>query len=91
MATCGSHDSDQVRRLEYHDFSPMAALRVSKRRYCGKRGHDPGGIQGDGKHRHLERRHYRELRARRRIPNRKFMNEIPPVTDLNEIMKTSEH
>ena len=28
--------SDQVRRLEYHDFSRMAAVRVSKRRYCGK-------------------------------------------------------
>jgi dihydrofolate reductase len=27
--------SDQVRRLEYHDFSRMAAVRVSKRRYCG--------------------------------------------------------
>jgi hypothetical protein len=28
--------NDQVRRLEYHDFSRMAAVRVSKRRYCGK-------------------------------------------------------
>ena len=28
-------------------------------------------IQGDGKHSHLERRHYRELRACRRSPNRK--------------------
>jgi dihydrofolate reductase len=27
---------DQVRRLEYHDFPRMAAVRVSKRRYCGK-------------------------------------------------------
>jgi hypothetical protein len=33
-----------------------------------------GGIQGDGKHSHLERRHYRELRACRRSPNRKSIN-----------------
>ena len=32
----GRQHSDQVRRLEYHDFSRMAAVRVSKRRYCGK-------------------------------------------------------
>src|SRR5207244_11356701 len=38
------------------------------------RWHDPGGIQGDGKHSHLERRHHRALRARRRSPNRKSIN-----------------
>src|SRR5260370_34165087 len=38
------------------------------------RWHDPGGIQGDGKHSHLERRHYRQLRACRRSPNRKSIN-----------------
>src|ERR1700731_2316076 len=38
------------------------------------RWHDPGGIQGDGKLSHLERRHYRELRACRRSPNRKSIN-----------------
>ena len=27
-------------RPEYHDFSPMAAVRVSKRRYCGKNHQD---------------------------------------------------
>src|SRR5215211_225731 len=27
---------DQVRRLEYHDFPRMAAVRVSERRYCRK-------------------------------------------------------
>ena len=26
----------KVRRLEYHDFSRVAAVRVSKRRYCGE-------------------------------------------------------
>ena len=31
-----SGGSDEVRRLEYHDFSRMAAVRVSKRGYCGK-------------------------------------------------------
>jgi hypothetical protein len=39
--------------------------------------HDPGGIQGDGKHSHLERRHYRKLRACRRSPNRKSINIRP--------------
>jgi hypothetical protein len=38
------------------------------------RGHDPGGIQGDGKHSHFERRHSRESRACRRSPNRKSIN-----------------
>ena len=38
------------------------------------RWHDPGGIQGDGKHSHLERRHHRELRACGRSPNRKSIN-----------------
>ena len=37
------------------------------------RWHDPGGVQGDGKSSHLEWRHYRELRARWRNPNRKLM------------------
>ena len=32
----GVNDGDQVRRLEYHDFSRMAALRVFRRRHCGK-------------------------------------------------------
>ncbi len=35
-STAGRQHSDQVRRLEYHDFSRLAAVRVSKRRYCGK-------------------------------------------------------
>ncbi len=118
---------EQRGSVEYHDFSRMAAVRVSKRRYCGKiakikqqegsdlhvygsanlvqtlvkhdlvdafwlkiisgnagrwktivcRGHDPGRIQGDGKHSHRERRHYRELRACRRSPNRKSINIRP--------------
>jgi hypothetical protein len=38
------------------------------------RWHDPTGIQGDGEHSHLERRHYGELRACRRSPNRKSVN-----------------
>ena len=32
----GRQHSDQVRRLEYHDFSRMAAVRVFKWGYCGK-------------------------------------------------------
>src|SRR5437588_7757347 len=114
----------QVRRLEYHDFPRMAAVGVSKRRYCRKsrqaqararagstrlgkwesasnayqgrsgryvladdisnnvgrrktavcRWHDPGGLQGDGKHSRLEWRHHRELRACRRDHNRKSIN-----------------
>ena len=36
-----------------------------------------GGIQGDGKHSHLERRHDRELRACRRNPNRKCISIRP--------------
>src|SRR5260370_19675784 len=39
-ATCGRmagrQCSDQVRRLEYHDFERLAALRVFRRRHCGK-------------------------------------------------------
>ena len=36
-------------------------------------------IQGDGKHSHLERRHYRELRACRRSFDRKGVNfRLPP-------------
>ncbi len=39
-STCGRmarrHVSDQVRRLEYDDFSRMAALRIFRRRHCGK-------------------------------------------------------
>ena len=38
------------------------------------RGHDPGGVQSDGKHCRFDWRHSRELRARRRSPNRKFLN-----------------
>ena len=34
------------------------------------RGHDPGGVQGDGKHCRFDWRHSRELRARRCSPNR---------------------
>jgi dihydrofolate reductase len=34
----------------------------------------PAAFQGDGKHNHLERRHYRQLRACRRSPNRKSIN-----------------
>ena len=40
--------------------------------------HDPGGLQGDGKHSRLEWRHFRELRACRRSHNRKSIN-IRPV------------
>src|SRR5262245_22221402 len=40
--------------------------------------HDRGGFQGDGKHSHLERRHYRQLRARWRSPNRKSINIDAP-------------
>jgi hypothetical protein len=39
--------------------------------------YDTGGIQGDGKRSHLERHHHRELRARRRSPNRKLINTRP--------------
>jgi hypothetical protein len=49
------------------------SLPVQKSRFVC-RWHDPGGFQGDGKHSHLERRHYRQLRACRRSPNRKSMN-----------------
>ena len=51
------------------------------------RWHDPGGVQGDGKHCRLKRRHSSKLRACRRRPNRKSINirpgklgtERPPV------------
>ncbi len=42
----GVNDSDQVRRLEYHDFSRMAALRVFKRRHCGKSQPNSSSSQG---------------------------------------------
>jgi len=32
----GRQHSDQERRFEYHDFSRMEAVRVSKRKYCGE-------------------------------------------------------
>jgi hypothetical protein len=32
----GRQHGNQVRRLEYHDFPRMAAVRVFERRYCGK-------------------------------------------------------
>jgi hypothetical protein len=47
----------------------MAAVRDSKRRPCGKR-YDPGRIQGDGKHRHLEKRRYGKLRSCWHSPSR---------------------
>src|ERR1700736_1389236 len=46
------------------------------------RWHDPGGVPGDGKHSHLERRHYHQLRACWRSPNRKSLNiraELAPT------------
>src|ERR1700724_3284198 len=36
----GRQHRNQVGRLEYHDFSRMAAVRVSKRRYCGEDHHN---------------------------------------------------
>src|SRR5580700_6381848 len=71
-----------VQTLLKHDLVDAFWLKIfpitlgsGKRFVC--RWHDPGGIQGDGKHSHLERRHYRELRACRRSPNRKPVNIRP--------------
>jgi dihydrofolate reductase len=68
-----------VQTLMKHDLVDAFWLKIfpitlggAKRLFC--RWHDPSGIQGDGKHSHLERRHYRELRACRRSPNRKSIN-----------------
>ena len=39
--------SDQVRCLEYQDLQPLAAVRIFKRRYCGKsRQHQAAGRAG---------------------------------------------
>lgn len=59
--------SCEIRLSSRSDFLPKSNLchtstPPSRRRH-------PGGLQGDGKHSHLKRRHYRELRARRRSPN----------------------
>jgi DNA-directed RNA polymerase specialized sigma24 family protein len=61
---------DTLRRRAREDISDY----VGRWKTIVCRWHDPGGIQGDGKHSHLERRHYRELRACRRSPNRKSIN-----------------
>jgi hypothetical protein len=54
------------------------------------RWHDPGGIQGDGKHSHFERRHYRESRACRRSPNRKSINSCAVLSSLLSIFSVPD-
>ena len=69
---------DQLRVIFANEALCLLAEDISD--YVGRwktivcRWHDPGGFQGDGKHSHLERRHYRQSRARRRSPNRKSIN-----------------
>ena len=69
---------DQLRVIFANEALCLLAEDISD--YVGRwktivcRWHDPGGFQGDGKHSQFERRHYRQLRACRRSPNRKSIN-----------------
>jgi dihydrofolate reductase len=71
-----------VQTLLKHDLVDALWLKifsdyVGQRKTIVCRWHDPGGFQGDGKHSHLERRHYRQLRACWRSPNRKSIDIRP--------------
>jgi hypothetical protein len=76
LHVCGS--ANFVQTLLKHDLVDVLADDISD--HVGRwktivcRWHDHGGVQGDGKHGHLERRDSRELRACRRSPNRKSIN-----------------
>src|SRR5258707_14640680 len=74
---------DLLQTLMKHDLVDVFYLMIypltlgaGKRLFCGW--HDPGEVQGDGKHSRFEWRHPRELRACRRDHNRKFCINIRP-------------